>query len=273
MSAVEKIEELGSSFELMKKENGILFWYAHELSVFLEYPDFASFKFAVRMARAAADQAGFDSDKDFIPVTINDLETYKLTRFACLLCVMFADDKNEKVLQLKVSLSQYQDYVLNNYDIERIQEREKLTHGEKYMTTTAIAHGLSGEKIAKFKDDGYRGMYNMGVTELHTHKGVKSSRNLYNVMGITELAANTFRTTQTAERIKNKNLHSSEQMRMAAHEVGREVREIVIANTGVKPESIPIEQNIDDVKKNLKNIRKDILKMDSPTRKRKNTEI
>lgn len=117
---IESVENLEQSFELMQKENGSVGWYAHELSDFLGYADFNTFKQVVRKARASTDQAGFDSDKDFIVVKKDDIETYKLTRFAVLLCVMLADGKKPKVAQLKVLLSKFQDDVLTNYKIERI---------------------------------------------------------------------------------------------------------------------------------------------------------
>ncbi len=263
---------LEQSFELMQKQNGINGWYAHELSNLLGYTDFNTFKQVVRKARASADQTGLDSDKDFISININGVDTYKLTRFAVLLCVMFADDKKPKVAQLKVILSKFQDEVLASYDIERIQEREKLTHGEKYMTITASRQGLSKDKISWFKDAGFKGMYNMGAKKLKQHKGIEGNETIYNYMNLTETAANTFRTTQTAERIKNKNLTTDNSIIKAAEDIGREVREIVIANTGIKPENIKTDSDIKAVKKKIKNIRQKTQKLDDKKYKNKSIQ-
>lgn len=270
---IETIDNLEQSFELLQRENGIIGWYAHELAELLDYTDFGIFKQVVRRARGYADQAGFDSDKDFVSTKVNDIETYKLTRFAVLLCVMFADDKKPKVLQLKVLLAKFQDDVLTSYEIERIQERENLTHGEKYMTSVAAQHGLAINKMSWFKEAGFKGMYNMGAKTLKVHKGARGEDTIYNYMNLTETAANTFRTTQTAERIKNKNLYSPESIIKAAEDVGKEVREIVIANTGFKPENIPIDPNIKDVKKKIRQIRKTVQKIDSEKAKKKLSDL
>lgn len=266
---IEKIDNLEQSFELMQKENGIIGWYAHELSEFLEYSDFATFKTVVRKARASADQSGFDSDKDFVATKVDDIETYKLTRFAVLLCVMFADDKKPKVAQLKVLLSKFQDDVLTNYEIERIEAREQLTHGEKYMTSVASQHGLQRDNISIFKDNGFKGMYNMGVKRLKTYKGVTGNDPIYNYMNLTETTANALRTTLTADTIKNKNLSNQQEIIKVANEVGKDIRNLVITRTGSKPEDIKLEANINDIKRKLKNTRKVVQSVDDKKVKKK----
>ena len=130
--------------------------------------------------------------------------------------------------------------------IERIDERKKLSHSDTYMTSTAIQYGLGAEKIGIFKDSGYRGMYNKSLADLKEYKGLHSAKNinLYDFMGISEELANSFRTIQTAARIKTRNLHDEKDIIKAANDVGREVREMMIMNTGQKPENLSIETNI-----------------------------
>lgn len=259
---IEKIDNLEQSFELMQKENGIIGWYAHELSEFLEYADFTTFKAVVRKARASADQSGFDSDKDFVATSKDNMETYKLTRFAVLLCVMFADDRKPKVARLKVFLSKFQDDVLTNYEIERIKERNNLTIAEKNMTASATKNGLSKEKISWFKDAGFKGLYNMGVKKLKEHKGIDSSKTLYNFMGLDETMANGWRAVLTRGKIENENLKTDAKIIQAAKDAGAEVRASVIKNLGVKPENIPVEEDTDDAKKKIKDVRKTVQSVD-----------
>ncbi len=266
---IETIDNLEQSFELMQKENGIVGWYAHELSEFLEYADFNTFKTVVRNARASADQSGFDSDKDFIATFKDGLETYKLTRFAVLLCVMFADDRKPKVARLKVFLSKVQDEVLTSYEIERIKERKNLSMAEKNMTASATKNGLSKDKISWFKDAGFRGMYNMGAEKLKQYKGVDSTKTIYNFMGVDETMANGWRAVLTRGKIENENLKTNDKIIQAAKEAGAEVRASVIKNLGVKPENIPAEGNIDDVKKKMKSSRKSIQSIDEKKSKKK----
>ncbi|MDD3266662.1 MAG: damage-inducible protein D [Burkholderiales bacterium] len=253
------------SIEDIAKENGIRFWYAHDLSKYLEYKDFDNFKSVIKKARATMDQiGGIDSDDEFIPMEVDGIKTYKLTRFACLLSVLSADNKKPRVAIAKAGLAKFVDIALQQYAerLERLEERSKLTHGEQYMSGIAQSHGMSSDKFAIFKDAGYRGMYNMSITDLKNYKGVGKKDTLYDYMGITELAANTFRVTQTAERIKSANIKSENGMIQAAKEVGKEVRNIVIHNTHKNPEDLAIEAKITEVKKEIKATRKKMINHD-----------
>lgn len=259
------------SVEDIAQENGIRFWYAHDLSKYLDYKDFDSFKNVVKKARASADQIGVDSDDEFISVEIDGKRTFKLTRFACWLCVLHADTKKPNVALAKVSLAKFADLALQGYNerLDRIEERHKLSHGENFMENIAKQQGLSNDKFGLFKDAGYRGMYNMSLKNLKAHKGIANKEVLYDYMNITELAANTFRVTQTAEKIKNRDITGDQNIINAANEVGKQVRGLVRQNTGINPENFKIEDKINHVKKELKDTRKKMVAQDKVNSKKK----
>lgn len=76
------------------------------------------------------------------------------------------------------------------------------------------------------------------------------------------MAANFFRITQTEERIKNFNIEGQEKLEKTHYSVGREVRDIVIKNTGKPPELLAVEKKLPDVKKQLKKGYRNMLKSD-----------
>ena len=71
------------------------------------------------------------------------------------------------------------------------------------MAGVAKSAGLQLMQYVIFKDAGIRGLYNMSMRDLVVYKRAPGDKTLYDYMGKTELAANLFRVTQTAERIKN----------------------------------------------------------------------
>ena len=246
------------SIEDLAKENGITFWYAHDLSEYLEYKDFDTFKNVVKKARASADHiGGIDSDDEFISIELNGRRTFKLTRFACLLCVLHADDKKPKVSLAKVALAKFVDEVLHNYKnkIDRIDARTELSVGENEMESAAKQQGLSNDKFALFKNAGYRGMYNMSLRQLKEHKGIDVKHNLYDHMGIEELAANTFRVTQTKARLNNSTIIDEQDIIKIANSVGKMVRGVM----HVKPENLKTEQKIAQIKSEVKKTHKKII--------------
>ncbi|NOS73930.1 MAG: hypothetical protein HOP36_05220 [Methyloglobulus sp.] len=107
----------------------------------------------------------------------------------------------------------------------------------------------------------------MSLKSLQDYKGANSSKTLYDFMGITELAANTFRVTQTAERMKKNDVKGINQSATTAKEVGKEVRDIMLRSSGVAPEDLPLEGDISSVKKLIKSANKEMKKLDSPKKK------
>lgn len=82
-------------------------------------------------------------------------------------------------------------------------------------------------------------------------------------MGRTELAANLFRVTQTEERIKSHGIKGQHNLEQTHFEVGREVRDIIIKNVGKKPENLPQEKQLPEVKKELKKGYRNMKKIDN----------
>ena len=138
------------------------------------------------------------------------------------------------------------------------------------MSAAASRAGLLPEQFGIFKDAGFRGMYNMPLQRLIQHKGAptEKGRTLYDFMGKSELAANLFRTTQTAERIKSTGAKGVTQLSKAASDVGQMVRNVMLESSGIAPESLPIEEDISKVKSRLKVAAKGMKKLDTPIKAR-----
>ena len=92
-------------------------------------------------------------------------------------------------------------------------------------------------------------------------------------MGKTELAANLFRVTQTAERIKNVNASGVRQLSATAQEVGKEVRGIMLKSSGVAPENLPLEEDLGKIKGRLKSAAKGMKKLDAPQKPGKKSDV
>lgn len=95
----------------------------------------------------------------------------------------------------------------------------------------------------------------------------KTPPTLYDYMGLTELAGNIFRVTQTSERMKARHVRGLTQSAQAAEEVGKEVRGMMIKNSGEKPENLPLEEDIKSVKKQLRRVSRGMIKHDKSPKK------
>ena len=260
-------------FEALAQENGVRFWAAHEFMERLGYETWASFRGVVNKAISLCARIGVDAVEAIIPYSALDehgkaFNSYKLTRFGCLLVTMQADVKKPEVAQAQVAMAAVADALveryINTHTLERLERREELKIAEQLLSGKAQAAGVQSAEFGIFKSAGFRGMYNMSLDQLKNHKGATEHKGtLYDLMGITELAANTFRVTQTAERLKHTNAAGLKQATSVAPQVGAEVRSVMIRSSGVRPEDLPIEEDMNSVKRGIQNTQRQMKKLDN----------
>lgn len=260
-------------FESDAKQSGTTrYWIAHEFMCRLGYETWSAFKQVINKAIGSCVELKLNITESFIPFTCEDengnpFESYKLTRFACFLITMHADSRKPQVSKAKAVLSAIADIALEleQLDLQRIEARSELKVGEKIMTDAAFEHGVRSNQLGIFKDAGFRGMYNMSLHELKNYKKMPDKRKsavLYDYMNVTELAANSFRTTQTAEKIRSTNTKGLSNVQEIARKVAKNVRDIMISNSNIKPEDIPLEEDINEVKKELRKTHREMIKID-----------
>jgi DNA-damage-inducible protein D len=187
---------------------------------------------------------------------------------------MNGDVRNPRVAQAQayfITMAEaFRQYVHEAENVERVLVRNELSDREKALSGTASAHGV--ENYAFFQNAGYRGMYNMDMSQIRRRKGVPSGRSPLDFMGKTELAANLFRLTQTEEKIRNEDLRGQRPLERAAEHVGKEVRDTMIRLSGTRPESLPPAQDIKTVRQELKRSQKEYNKLDKPKKPKKGSE-
>lgn len=151
-------------------------------------------------------------------------------------------------------------YIQEAEAVERVIIREEISEREKSLSGVAMKAGV--EYYGLFQNAGYRGMYNMNLSQLRKYKGLPEGKTLLDFMGKTELAANLFRITQTEEKIKNDNVFGQRRLENTAEQVGKEVRRTMVRISGVPPESLPLEGDIKEVRKGLKATNREFKKLD-----------
>jgi DNA-damage-inducible protein D len=268
-------------FEADCRENGVRFWYAHEFMKSLGYDTWASFQRVITKAMGSCARLGIDPTEAFSRCTCLDngkeIATYKLSRFACFLVSMHADSNKPEVAKAKAILAAIADRLVEERiaetDLGRIETRDDLKTAERTLAGVAQEAGLETWQYGIFKDAGFRGMYNMSLTRLMEIKGVDPKKTLYDFMALEELAGNLFRVTQTAARVKNKGVRGLPALKGTATRVGSEVRTMMIQNSGVAPERLPIAENITTVQRRLKSANRAMQKLDGQKKPRKTPNL
>lgn len=260
-------------FEEQAKGNGVRYWDAWTLMKALGYETYDSFRRVILRAISSCAKLGIETHEAFTPETILEggkpRHTYRLTRFACFLITLHADDGKPQVSAAKVYFATIAAAIIQSgislNDLERIELRSDLSEGENTMESAAKDGGV--ENYAFFKSAGFRGLYNMSLSDLKVRKCVPANAKLYDLMGKTELAANWFRVTQTAERIRSHNVKGQRALENAARQVGASVRNEMIRNSKIRPEDLPIEEDLKIVKGKITDAKKGMAKLDTGAKK------
>ncbi|MDP1818054.1 MAG: hypothetical protein Q8K92_26615 [Leadbetterella sp.] len=262
------------SFESKSRDNGFTYWYASELSAMLGYTNLKTFDKAVNKAMTTCNTLNIPIFENFEQIqrvenekTFND---FKLSRFACYLAVMNADNKMPIVAAAQAYFATLAGAV-NNYlaeadNVERLVIRDEVSEREKSLSGVVHVRGIVN--YGYFQNQGYRGMYNKNIQQLKQLRKVDNGRTLLDFMGKEELAANLFRITQTELKIKQENISGQIPLENAAYSVGRKVRDTMIEISNVKPEDLTTQQDIKKVKSNLKSKSKEMKKIDSKKQKK-----
>ncbi len=256
-------------FEDAAHDEGFRHWYSSEFMKFLGYSSYGSFSQVINKSMGVCASLNVDISEAFTPLAqkLEGKVIYKLSRFACFLVAMHADERKDEVKQARVYLAAFASSIIDasssGEGFVRMEVRDELKDSEKTLSGVAQTAGLQSKQFGIFKDAGFRGMYNMSLKDLKKYKGFSSKGTLYDFMDRTELAGNFFRVTQTTERIRATKSRGLNQLTATAVQVGAEIRQMMIKNSGTAPEKIPLVEDVNAVKRKLKNAHKVMCRADT----------
>jgi DNA-damage-inducible protein D len=262
-------------FEKIKEidENGNEYWGARKLSKTLEYSEFRHFLPVIDRAKEACKNSNHtieDHFEDYLEEISfgkgakKEMESVKLSRFACYLIVQNADPSKEVVAQGQTyfavqtrlqEIKQMADYNrLPTEDEKRLFLRNELKKHNLQLAEAAKKAGvIQPIDYAIFQNHGYMGLYGgLGAKEIHNKKGLKKSQQILDHMGSTELAANLFRATQAEDKLIRDKVKGKNSANKTHFEVGKKVRQTIKDLGGTMPENLPVEDSIKKIE-NIEN--------------------
>jgi len=254
-------------FEQIKKvdESGNEYWNARDLAKVLEYSEYRHFVPVIERAKEAcinSKQRVEDHYEDILVMielgkgAKREVDSVKLSRYACYLIVQNADPTKEVValgqtyfaVQTRLQeIRQMDDYNrLNTEDEKRLFLRDEMAkHNIQLAAAAKDAGVIEPVDYAIFQNHGYMGLYGgLDAKAIHAKKGLKKSQQILDHMGSTELAANLFRATQTEEKLRRENIQGKQKANRTHFEVGKKVRQTIEEIGGTMPENLPTEGSI-----------------------------
>lgn len=258
----EPLDGISQRLETLKKTapNGEYYWMARDIQGVLGYEKWENFENVIKKGIQAAQGTGVESKYHFLD-TRKLIEAGKgakiersdwfLTRYACYLIAMNGDPTKPEVaasqsyFAIQTRRQELADLSIIDYDSERIQLRDRVRINNRTLAGVAKDAGVQRYQI--FNNEGYRGLYGMGISEIKKRKSIPEKESILDFAGRAELAAHDFRITQAEEKLKREHIKSEMRANEAHRQVGVEVREAIRRMGGKMPEDLPKEEHIKKV--------------------------
>ncbi|MDM1065426.1 DNA damage-inducible protein D [Myroides odoratimimus] len=269
-SDMQNINE--SLFEQIRQidEAGNEYWSARDLAKILEYSEYRHFLPVVGRAKIACENSGqditdhFEDILDMIAIgktAHREVDSVKMSRYACYLVVQNADPSKEIVAQGQTyfavqtriqEIRQMDEYAnLSTEDERRLFLRNELAKHNTQLAAAAKDVGvIKPIDYAIFQNHGYKGLYGgLDAKGIHQKKGLSKSQQILDHMGSTELAANLFRATQTEDKLRRENIQGKAKANETHYEVGAKVRKTIEELGGMMPEDLPTVESVKKIEK------------------------
>lgn len=251
-------------------ENGNEYWTARKISKVLEYAEYRNFIPVIERAKVSCKNSGQLVENHFVDYhemvgigsgAERQMESVKLSRYACYLIVQNADPSKEVVAQgqtyFAVQTRLQEIRQMDEYNRLKSEEEKRLfLRDEMKRHNIQLADAAKGAGViepldyAIFQNHGYMGLYGgLDAKGIHKNKGLKKSQNILDHMGSTELAANLFRATQTEEKLRRDNIKGKQQANITHFEIGKKVRKTIEEIGGTMPENLPVADSIKKLEK------------------------
>jgi len=261
---MERYDSIINRLDVLKKHTtkGGEYWMGRDIQQILGYTTWENFQNVIKRAYMACESAGIDPVDHFLDTTkmitagkgaTRQKGDFFLTRYACYLIAMNGDASKSEIgiAQTYFAVQTRRQEIFDKLTDQekRIVLRLRVKKANISLCSTAKRAGV--QKYALFHDAGYKGLYEMGLTDIKTKKGIPLSDDLLDRAGRTELAANEFRITQTEEKLVRENVGNEKQAINTHYDVGKEIRETIKKLGGTMPEDLPPEESIKKITRKL----------------------
>src|SRR3989344_3265087 len=252
-----QLQILYKTFDNVRRENGVEYWYARDLYPLLGYLRWENFETAIVRAKEACKNARGSVADHFRDVTKliivgkntkQEIPDIKLTRYACYLITLNGDPRKTEIAFAQayfVTQTRKMEMIEQRIaELKRISAREKLTITEKAFAVLVFGRGVDGRGISEIRSFGDKALFGGKTTEdMKRRLGAKKNAPLADILPEVTISAKEFATAITTENTKRKDLQGKGSILNEHVTNNRNIRGVLI-KSNIYPESLPSAEDI-----------------------------